>query len=111
MPDAWVFEGLESGVGIYRLEAWSSFYSLVEQFVAEDRGVRPRDFIWRGQRDPGWPLSPSLDRVLARLFNPNPHEVDSTSEARVQRHLERFKFAVRGRRGVNPPELKLENDW
>jgi len=28
-----------------------------------------------------------------------------------QAHLEQFKFAVRGRRGANPPEIESENDW
>ncbi len=111
MSDAWVFEGLDSGVATYRLPAWSSFYSLIEHFVAEGEGVHRRDFVWRGQRNPTWPLSPSLDRILTRLPEEEIQEFDVGPEWRVKRHLERFKFAVRGRRGINPPELRLENDW
>lgn len=111
MSEPWSFEGLESGVATYRLTRWSSFYSLVETFVAEGDGRHRRDMVWRGQRDPAWTLSPSLDRVLARLPGEEIYDPDLGPEGRVKRHLERFKLAVRGRRGLNPPELRLENDW
>jgi hypothetical protein len=109
-------EGFDRGIATYRVQAWASFYSLVEDTVAVTSGSTPREFVWRGQRHPDWGLSPSLDRLLDRINRAASNtsgsgEAEETDEQRVSRHLERFKFAVRGRRGGNPPELRLDNDW
>jgi hypothetical protein len=112
MSAPWVVEEGDNAVATYRLQGWSSFYALSEEFAAEGGGARRREFVWRGQRSPSWMLSPSLDRVLARLSDQdNDDALDGGVEGLVQRHLDRFKFAVRGRRGLHPPELRLENEW
>ncbi len=63
-----------------------------------------RHFIWRGQRDSSWLLEPTLDRAMREADN-----LGNTSI--IETHLNRFKYASRGRRGPNPPPITSENDW
>ena len=62
------------------------------------------NYIYRGQASDRWPLESSLDRTLRRIG-----ELEN-SKIR-ERHLERFKYAARGRRGMNPPKLESDNEW
>lgn len=61
-------------------------------------------YIWRGHRSDAWKLEPTIDRLIksSELINRYTFQKE---------HLEKFKFAVRGRRGANPPEIKDENEW
>lgn len=112
MSELWAFEGLENGVATYRLDSWAGFYYLIEDKFANADATIPKEFVWRGQANPSWVLSPSLDRLLGKLrASARGWESDEDDDVLVKRHLERFKFAVRGRRGHNPPELKEENAW
>lgn len=61
-------------------------------------------YVWRGQRDAVWPLQTSLDRALQ--FKPKTQHAEL-----AKAHLEKFKLAVRGRRGSNPVIIKDENEW
>jgi hypothetical protein len=64
--------------------------------------------VWRGQRDPEWSLSTTLDRLFGRLGLLT--AALRVLESRSADHLDAFKYATRGRRGTNPPSL-IENDW
>jgi hypothetical protein len=76
-----------------------------EQF---DRWVREmldyRGYVWRGHASDQWLLEPTLDRILKKRGR-------LTRQKLRTDHLERFKLATRGRRGLNPPLLVSDNDW
>ena len=63
-------------------------------------------YIWRGQRCDSWKLEPTLDRLIRDARASHAKERDFSTK-----HLEAFKHATRGRRGVNPPALVSEDDW
>jgi hypothetical protein len=69
------------------------------------------DYIWRGQRCENWPLEPSLDRLYVGRNKLIKTIANGTLNYFYKQQLERFQYAVRGRRGVNPPALDDENDW
>lgn len=88
------------GTKTVTLSSWAQFLDVVAAGYALHPGAR----LWRGQTDAGWRLQSSLDRLLEACgleSDPNVREA----------HLERFKFATRGRRGANPASLTTENDW
>jgi hypothetical protein len=61
--------------------------------------------VYRGQRRDDWKLEPTLDRELRRL-----HKVKDPSIRKI--HLRRFQYAMRGRRGPNPPrDLPDDELW
>lgn len=113
MPDAepeWeqVITACADGVLTYRLRAWSLFSDFLEREVFDRHQGDRREFIWRGQRRDVWPLSTSLDRLLDSMG------LLDRSERQLERwareHLERFKYAARGRRGAAAPALE-EVEW
>jgi hypothetical protein len=87
------------GTYVYRLSSWTAFPRFIEQEFLDYR-----DFIWRGQCASKWSLEPTLDRILRLKGTP-------LDIAARQAHLERFKYATRGRRGHNPPRIELDNEW
>lgn len=88
----------EQGVEHLAASDWGDFVEFVDS-----RLLYPQ-YVWRGQRDSSWPLEPTLDRLLRQLGK-------AGDTRTVNAHLVRFKYAIRGRRGTNPPELPGENDW
>ncbi|WP_432666791.1 FRG domain-containing protein [Wukongibacter baidiensis] len=97
-PARWIEEDIKDGIGIIRLSSWKYFSTYVH-----DEMLDYPNYIWRGQENSNWLLEPTLDRVLKKQ--------KSVNEKAVKRHLESFKYSVRGRRGSNPPRLEKENDW
>jgi hypothetical protein len=97
------------GLVAYRLGSWSNFFDFIESAVFGTPEGSRRDYIWRGQRRSDWNLSSSLDRVFDKLGLSGATPPEKTAAA----HLERFKYATRGRRGSNvaDPESLDENEW
>jgi FRG domain len=99
------------GLVAYRLRSWSNFFDFIESEVFSTPEGSKHDYIWRGQRRSDWSLSPSLDRLFDKL------DVSTQTKKPLQEiaadHLERFKYAARGRRGPNAakPESLVENEW
>lgn len=58
------------------------------------------DYVYRGHGNSEWKLEPTIDRLIK-----------SPKSYKRAKHLERFKFETRGRRGSNPPKMEDENDW
>jgi hypothetical protein len=83
----------------YRLSSWTAFPRFIEQEFLDFRS-----FVFRGQCAAKWPLESTLDRLLRQPGAP-------TGPAVRERHLDTFKYATRGRRGAQPPQLGTENDW
>ena len=97
----WSDTAVEAGTVTVTMQTWASF----QQFIQE-RTLQFRDLIWRGQRCDNWKLESTLDRKLMASSTTS----DAIAQAR-QKHLERFKFATRGRRGNSVRLLPNENDW
>lgn len=99
----WEQRDAGDGAMTYRLRSWSAFSSFLDGdvFGTTDSG----GYVWRGQRRSDWNLGSSLDRLFAQLG------IDSDFDHRSQEHLERFKYAARGRRGLNPPKLEDREWW
>lgn len=96
--DQWTNVAARPGTNHTRLASFAYF----ERFMREEM-LDFRHFIWRGQANSAWLLSSTLDRVLGNL--------GKTPDERLSRaHLDRFRFAARGRRGSNPLPLN-DNDW
>ncbi len=86
-----------------QLEHWRQL-----QDVLLDSPFTQSAWIWRGHRDATWPLHTSLNRLLNLTTT---SQVSVITALQVERHLERFKLATRGRPGVNKADLLTENDW
>lgn len=100
-PKRWTEDELVDGVGTVHLHKWQYFHDFVYQEM-----LGYSSYIWRGQRCDNWPLESTLDRTIRR------QKVAKTKQAQFRReHLDRFKFAARGRRGSNPPHLDSDTDW
>lgn len=97
----WEEGPIDSGYGVVKLFSWRYFFDFVHQEMLEYE-----TYIWRGQRCSNWLMESTLDRLVKRA------KVAKTKRHAFRTaHLERFKYAVRGRRGSNPPALNDENDW
>src|SRR5687768_5976069 len=98
MKQPWTFEDPGLGRAVVHLESYAAFDAYIR-----DEMLDYRNYVWRGQAASEWKLEPTLDRVMReRGKEPDQH----LSAA----HLNRFKFASRGRRGPNPPKLS-DNEW
>ncbi len=92
---------IKDGIYKIRLESWDNFSTCISSRIL---GYTKR-YIWRGDRCENRPLLPSFDRTH--------REKDSQQLVeQMKEHLKTFKFAIRGRRGLNPPSLedRSEND-
>ena len=95
----WTAVSYESGVATIDLFSWDYFGDFIY-----DRLLNYTHFIYRGHRCDNSLLDSTLDRLLRKRHG-------YLDEKHVAAQLERFKYAARGRRGTNPPELRTENDW
>jgi hypothetical protein len=84
----------DDGVLTHECEDWIDF----NDFITERLERSP--VVWRGQRDAEWLLEPTLTRVVRR------------TEKRLagNSHLEKFRYATRGRRGASPRQIADGND-
>ncbi len=88
----------EFGIETIEFDTWAEYIEHINS------NLEFRHFVWRGQTDSSWILEPTIDRIL--------REIDKIGDTKtINEHLKRFKYASRGRRGNNPPELKNDNDW
>ncbi|MBM2833738.1 MAG: hypothetical protein HW406_899 [Candidatus Brocadiaceae bacterium] len=81
--------------------SWHYFFNFVYKEMLDYE-----TYIWRGQRCDDWLLESTLDRLRKKA-----RIAKTKSYGFGTQHLEQFKYAVRGRRGSNPPKLETENDW
>lgn len=95
----WICGDVEDGVITYALSSWKHFPDFIHSEM-----IRYRSYVWRGQSNSTWVLEPSLDRELKKFKK-------SIQQRKHAAHLEWFKYAARGRRGSNPPNLVKDNDW
>ncbi len=98
-PKRWTQSKLLDGIVKVDLSSWKYFHDFIDKEVPDFKHQ-----VWRGQRCDNWLLASTLDRVLKQK-----HKIKW--DTILADHLERFKHAIRGRRGSNPPPLEKDNDW
>jgi hypothetical protein len=102
----WVESDIINGIGELRFHRWDYFVDYVQQEMLDFPY-----YIWRGHRRDDWDLQSTLNRLrvsTAPKFAKKKAKPSGYTE--MSGHLERFKFAARGRRGPNPAQL-TENEW
>jgi hypothetical protein len=97
----WVWKDQGKGFTEVRISSWKYFGDFIFQEMQDYNS-----YIWRGQRCDNWKLESTLDRLIRKENVPARKIFKYRSN-----HLEQFKFAARGRRGINPPLLEDGNDW
>lgn len=95
----WQQSRLQDGAMTITFRSWRTFSEFIHQEFLTYKG-----YAFRGQSSQGWHLESTLDRGL------RPLRLLRSRGARAY-HLENFKLAARGRRGSNPPPIKIENEW
>jgi hypothetical protein len=95
----WAQSEIKDGIMEVKLLSWKYFHDYIRKEMLDFS-----HYFWRGQRESKWKLESSLDRLL--IARP-----ESKRRSYASGHLQRFKLAVRGRRGLNPSRLENENDW
>jgi len=83
------------------LLSWHYFFDYIHKKM-----LNFETYIWRGQRCDDWLLESTLDRLVKKA-----RVVRSKGYSFRHSHLQQFKYAVRGRRGPNPPQINSDNDW
>lgn len=85
-------ETFEVSPGVYEstLHSWIQFHDIVN-----DIRELPQ-YIFRGHRRKDWKLEPTLVRLIKEQTN---------YKQLYEHHIDNFKYALRGRRGQNPPSL------
>lgn len=89
----------KDGISTRQLKSWAEFENEIR-----DEMLDYRHFIWRGQASSNWLLESTLDRLIKKLGKLSDKNIRDI-------HLRNFKYASRGKRGKNPPDLKTENEW
>lgn len=89
-----------TAVQYIELASWREFYPFVNKTLPS-----PHDYIFRGQRLSSWKLESSLDRALRNLGQ------QANSARLAAQHYNEFRLAIRGRRGVNPKDLREIEQW
>jgi hypothetical protein len=93
-------------------DSWEAFRA----FLEEPPGPGAT-FVWRGQRDPAWPLVSSLERHVLALAEQRDQGVvprgsgDHRLRALMQAHLDQFRASASGLRGSSPKDLTDEQWW
>lgn len=105
--ERWDHLGVVDGASTFRLKSWSQFFDFLEAEVFH-RACAGRSYLWRGQRRSDWSLSTTLDRQLDKLGMSTLSSLALEEES--AKHIERSKYAARGRRGLAPANLS-ENEW
>lgn len=95
----WTEQDVVDSVMRVNLTSWKYFHDYVRQEMLEFD-----HYVWRGQRESTWGLESSLDRLLRSRPR-------SQHQRLAAEHAQRFKLAVRGRRGSNPARLETEDEW
>lgn len=83
------------GVYTTQLASWIEFNDIINKLVDLPQ------YVFRGHRRDDWLLEPTLVRLIKHRDDPKRF---------YDRHIENFQYALRGRRGPNPPALKDEKD-
>lgn len=67
------------------------------------------DYVFRGQSNAEWQLTSTLDRLIRHARQTGVKE--GSIGVFVEKHLDRFRLEIRGRRGDNPSKLEEDELW
>jgi hypothetical protein len=97
----WETSSIIDSIAEVRILSWRYFFNFIYKEMLDFE-----TYIWRGQRRDDWLLESTIDRLRKKA------KIAKTKSYKFSmQHLEQFKYAVRGRRGPNPPKLETENEW
>ncbi|WP_223450865.1 MULTISPECIES: FRG domain-containing protein [unclassified Pseudomonas] len=93
----WKSSKVIDGVRTVRCSSWNGFSSFIHEQLTNFES-----YIFRGHASTTWRLEPTIDRVRDESGEPL---IDAVT------HLEKFKYASRGRRGQSPSMGMDDNEW
>lgn len=93
----WTSTGVKNGIEEVHIRKWNYFIDYVQDHFPPDSS-----WIFRGHRKDTYKLESTIDRQI--------NDKTRTKEIRSAQ-LERFKLAIRGKRGANPPAYTDEKEW
>lgn len=82
------------------LRSWREFPNYIIQTMMDMPG-----FVWRGQENSLWHLESTFDRHIRDHYRPDQDVAEIATK-----HLERFKYSIRGRISNGPNLFHLENN-
>jgi hypothetical protein len=96
-PEQWVEAVPRDGVVHIGLRSWKDF-----GFLVTSEAFPWSEYVFRGHKSARWLLLSTIDRACPE---------GRLKESDLAKRLDRFKYAVRGRRGGSPAKLDEMNDW
>jgi hypothetical protein len=93
----WSPTGVRNGIEDIHIRKWNYFIDYVQDHFPPESG-----WVFRGHRKDTYKLEATIDREIKNK--------SETSRIRSEQ-LDRFKLAVRGKRGPNPPFYDEEKEW
>jgi hypothetical protein len=93
----WKSSKVEAGIRSVKCESWNGFSSFIQEQLTNFES-----YVFRGHASIDWKLEPTIDRVRGENGEPL---IDA------KKHLHKFKYASRGRRGQTPNTVMEDNDW
>jgi len=99
-----IAKNVRFGITALTLTRWTQFHALIDR-----PWLQSPSLVWRGQRRDE-PLRPRLDRRFVD-DDGNLTLTKPQLKRKYEDQLERFHYAVRGRRGANPGAIGSEDEW
>ncbi len=84
-------------------------FEAVRQYFDERFSHQNEDYVFRGQARKEWDLVSTLNRLIRNARRTGAKH--SAIEPFVEKHLDRFKTEIKGRRGENPPKMSEDEYW
>lgn len=85
---------VNNGCVTYNMKSWDDFTNFINKHFLK----YSRQYIWRGQENSEWLLESALDRLLKKFKREERPLIR-------ERHLENFRYSIRGRSGSSLVEL------
>lgn len=96
----WQSTPVQRGIRTVTCHSWAGYVNFLNEALLDYRS-----YIFRGHTSERWRLQSTLDRAL------NASGSASNSANSRSKHLEAFKYAARGRRGLAPNKLSEDGWW
>jgi len=94
----WSWDESKYGMQTFTITSWKYFHDFIQ-----DEFLDFRTYVFRGQSNENWKLEPTLNRFLKTINHKN-------YQRAAQRHLENFKYSLRGRSSFLKDIINDENE-